>query len=109
MTVWDAGLQPERTALAWQRTALALAVGALAAGRGLLPFVGLWCIPIAAIGVGFAAGLYVSASRRYRAVHAHLTTVDASSLPTGGRLVAATASTVLLFGVIALLWVLVRR
>lgn len=31
--VWDRGLQPERTALAWQRTATATAVAALAVVR----------------------------------------------------------------------------
>ena len=108
-TVFDPGLQPERTALAWQRTSLALAIAAIAAGRGLLPFLGLWCIVVSAVGVAFALVLYVRSTRRYRAIHSHLTTVDAATLPTGARLIAATAGTVLAFGLVALLWVLARR
>ena len=66
--LYDPGLQPERTELAWRRTALAIAVGSLlslrvfplvlptgAEGWGLLPGV---------LGVGTAALLWIAARRR---------------------------------------------
>jgi hypothetical protein len=37
---WDPGLQPERTALAWRRTGLALTVGSLIGLRVLPPLLG---------------------------------------------------------------------
>lgn len=40
--VWDAGLQPERTALAWRRTALALTGAGLVLPRILGGALGWW-------------------------------------------------------------------
>ena len=67
---FDPGLQPERTELAWRRTALAIAIGsvvslrifplvlpAAAAGWGLVP---------GAVGVIAACGLWIAARRRQR-------------------------------------------
>ena len=63
MTPFDPGLQPERTALAWRRAALSLAVGSLACGRLLQPAVGgvawlLAVVGVALVGLGvlLAAG-----------------------------------------------------
>lgn len=84
--VFDPGLQPERTALAWQRTILALGVAALAASRGLLPLFGASSYVIAGAGLAVIVAILIATDRRYRAVHRHLTTVDSSTLPSGGRL-----------------------
>ena len=48
--LFDPGLQPERTGLAWRRTLLTLAVAALIALRLLPPVLGTW-----SLGVGLAA------------------------------------------------------
>lgn len=70
---FDPGLQLERTALSWRRTALALTVGPLLAARVLAPELGALAV-LAAVG-GVALGGYVSlaSSARYRAIHRQLT------------------------------------
>lgn len=64
MTVFDAGLQPERTELAWRRTALALAIGSLVMLR-LLPavFDDPWWVLSGVAGL-IASGLLWGVTRR---------------------------------------------
>lgn len=88
------GLQPERTALAWRRTALGLATGSLVAGRLLAPGLGLAAWWAAAAGVVLAGCLAVVAHRR-----------SAQDRP-GGRLVTACAGVALVLGVVAAVVVL---
>jgi len=99
MTLFDAGLQPERTELAWRRTSLAIGVGSLVALR-LLPvaldapgwaFVGL-------AGLLAAAILFLASRRRARAVNVALRDAgDRAALP-GGALLGALALLVTLAG-----------
>jgi uncharacterized membrane protein YidH (DUF202 family) len=67
--LFDPGLQPERTELAWRRTALALGVGSIVAMR-LLPetFDNAWWALVGVTGLIVAATLWVSARERYRQV-----------------------------------------
>ncbi|RIK13558.1 MAG: DUF202 domain-containing protein [Acidobacteria bacterium] len=67
----DTGLQQERTALAWRRTGLALAVGALLLTRLTLDTLGTAVVVPAAIGL-VLAGWVISVTlrgRRYAAAH----------------------------------------
>ncbi|UOR00490.1 DUF202 domain-containing protein [Leucobacter allii] len=61
----DPGLQPERTALAWRRTGLALAVGALASMRLLPAVLGPWSVLFGAAGVGVGLGIAILEHRRF--------------------------------------------
>jgi len=59
------GLQNERTALAWQRTALSLGVGAMALTRFAYPHIGapgLICL----LAVPLTAAVLLQSSKRYR-------------------------------------------
>jgi putative membrane protein len=82
--LFDLGLQPERTALAWRRSVLGLAVGAVVALRILPPLLGAWAIGAGLTGLVSAAAIWILASRRARAVHKSLLT--SSPLPGGGLL-----------------------
>ena len=71
--LFDPGLQPERTTLAWRRTALAVVVGSLVSIRVLPPVLGAgaWYAP-GLIGLAFAAWMWWAARRRHAAFCAQL-------------------------------------
>ena len=60
------GLQPERTALAWQRSALALAAATIVIGRLTFSAVGLAALLVVALGLVHASVVFATAQRHYR-------------------------------------------
>ena len=62
----DPGLQPERTTLAWQRSALALAGATIVVGRLTFGTVGAIALIVVALGVAHAAVIFATAQRHYR-------------------------------------------
>lgn len=104
-TLFDPGLQPERTELAWRRTALALAIGSLLSLR-VLPFAvpasaEPWGIAPGVLGLLAACVLWIAARRRQIRVTAVLTGASSGHAP-GGGLIAVAAALGSTFGVIAL-------
>lgn len=96
--LFDPGLQPERTELAWRRTTLSLAVGSLVAMR-LLPSVfgsAIWISP-GMFGLVAAGALFVAARRRYRIMN-RLLLADAHRprMPGGGLLLALSSAATLI-------------
>ena len=77
----DPGLAPERTALAWQRTALALIFGSLLLARLTVGRIGHVAIVAVAISVPLAFWVYTESRRRYRR--------NEVEIATGGRTVLA--------------------
>ncbi len=105
--VFDPGLQPERTVLAWQRTVLALGIGVLAGSRMLLPVLGVLTYVFLAVGLAVVLGLFLAIRRRYERMHAHLTRESRLSLPHGAVLPGAMALFVLLAALAALALVVI--
>lgn len=105
----DPGLQPERTELAWRRTALAIAIGSLLSLRvlptSLPPAVQAWGLVPGLIGLLAACGIWLAAHRRQVIVSAFLN--DPARASTGGRLIFTLTSLVCSFGVTALIFVAV--
>lgn len=103
--VWDPGLQPERTVLAWRRIAIALLGMALVAPRFVWPVFGSWAIvPSGFVVVGAIAVLVVS-HRRYVRVHRGLT-ADNTALMPDGRLQFVTLLLALLLAAVGLVIIL---
>lgn len=71
--VWDPGLQPERTSLAWQRTSLAFLGLGLAVPRVAWPVLGAWSLLPAGVVLAAAVAVLVVSHRRYRQAHRVLT------------------------------------
>jgi len=106
--VFDPGFQLERTALAWRRTLLSLAVAFIAGSRVLLEQLGTVSYAIAGVGVIVVVVLATVVERRYRAAHRHLTQISRVSLPHDGALIAATAAVTVFGGVASLIFVASR-
>lgn len=70
--LYDPGLQPERTLLAWRRTCLAFAVGSLVAMRFSAEALGLFAVLIGVVGAGLSVAAYFAASIGYRRANATL-------------------------------------
>lgn len=91
--LYDPGLQPERTELAWRRTGLAIGVGSLLALR-MFPPLAEGRVQLAAslvpgiLGLAFAAWLVVNARSRYRRWNRALLEGRREQSP-GGRLLFA--------------------
>lgn len=103
--IYDPGLQPERTALAWNRTSLSLAVGGFVGLRVLPDLVGHWGVAIAfaVIVAGGVLGL-ISHRRTERSLHTLLT--GEGSLP-DARLLFAVAGVVAVVAAIAMVTVVI--
>lgn len=105
--IFDPGLQPERTELAWRRTALALAVGSLIAVRFLPTAMSnaLWALP-GLLGVITASSFWIwSRSRAARITELLRVHGDRAALP-GAWAITALAALVMLAGALALVVVL---
>lgn len=89
--LFDLGLQPERTELAWRRTALAIATGSLVALRLLPELFGdlVWVVP-GVVGVVFSAVVWFGARSRYRRFTGADGPSGAGMLPGGLQLLALT-------------------
>jgi uncharacterized membrane protein YidH (DUF202 family) len=82
--VFDEGLQLERTALAWRRTAAAILVGSLIAVRVVPSVFGLWSIALGVGGLMLGAVLLIRIDRRYRRLDRLLRTEgDAAAVQDG--------------------------
>ncbi|MCE1177541.1 MAG: DUF202 domain-containing protein [Micrococcales bacterium] len=88
----DRGLQQERTALAWQRTGLAMVAGALLVGRLTLTTLGIAVVVPTLAAVAAGLWLVVSQLRRTRARHTHSREAGFDSLLPDGRIPAVAAA-----------------
>lgn len=106
MTLYDPGLQPERTLLAWRRTCLALGLGTAVAVRFTAEVIGALSLVVAAAGVVLTALAYGGAWLRYRRASASL--VSSGRTETDARPLVALAAAGVLLGGACLLFVLGR-
>lgn len=106
--LFDAGLQPERTRLAWRRTLLALLVAAVVGERLLAPLLGRAALLLAGAGLLAVLALSVAVVRRTRATDASLHGRGHLADAHGGAVLAVTALLCSAGGVLALVLVVQR-
>ena len=94
--LFDPGLQPERTLLAWRRTCLAFGVASLVGMRFTLEQSGLLAVVAGVIGAGLAVLAYALAATGYRREHVALR--DGGSLGRDGLPMLCAAGAVLVIG-----------
>ena len=105
--MWDAGLQPERTSLAWRRLALALFGLALAVPRLGWPVMGAWALAPAGIAAAGAVTLLITSHLRYLHTHLVLTARSVQPLP-DGRLPLITVLAALTLATVGVVIVVIR-
>ena len=105
--VLDEGLQPERTLLAWRRTAVALAVGALVGARVLEPSLGVLALVAGLAGLVVALAVGLAGRRRFLRL-ARVLDAGGEPLSPGGALPAWTCVAVLAAALAGGVYVLVR-
>jgi putative membrane protein len=107
--LFDAGAQAERTALAWRRTSLGVAVGGIVALRVTGPVLGAAAAVAAVAGSLLAAAAWWVTGRRYRDVqrslHGH---GDLGALARPAVPIVAVSTGAAVIGVLALAFVLAR-
>lgn len=106
--LFDVGLQPERTRLAWRRTLLALVVAAVLGERLLAPVLGRAALLLAGAGLLAVLALSVAVVRRTRAADASLRDHGDLSDAHGAAALAATALLCSAGGVLAVIFVVQR-
>ncbi len=106
--VFDPGLQPERTALSWRRTLLALVVVAAVGERLLAPVLGRGALVMAGAGLLAVVALQVLSTRRARSVGESLRERGDLSLAVGAELLAVTAVAACAVGVLTVALLVLR-
>ena len=102
--IYDPGLQPERTLLAWRRTALGITVLSAVCVRFTAFSWGLPAVLIGLVGVILGLLAYLVTGHRYRRVHHHLVRTDQH--PGNGWPQICLSAAALLLGITALLYIL---
>ncbi|AUG28274.1 DUF202 domain-containing protein [Microbacterium hominis] len=103
--IFDPGLQPERTLLAWRRTLLTIGGAGLIALRLLPSALGPWALPVPLAIIATAVALHLLSERRFRHTYRELTANRV--VPTVGMLTLVLAGLVAGGGVTAIVAVLV--
>lgn len=105
--VFDPGLQPERTLLAWRRTCLAFTITSLIGMRFTFPTFGIFAALTGVLGAGFGALAYVLAVSGYRSIHRSLH--DAGGLTRSGLPMLIATTAVLAIGALCAMYLAYSR